>query len=425
MAEIIAKESPFTPGKPVQPEYFVSRIKEIQNLETLGFDSKSISLPLEARERIKGIQRLERAAGQTALGKNENVFIIGQYGTGKSSLASFVRYLAEKEYSLIGSYCFLGGVKTLEDMMGVIFQRLLQDCKDKSLFDKLRSLFSGYIKGLTILGVGVEFSKDKEKLRTLVNNFIPILRNVWDEIRESGKKGLILILDDLNGLSDNPQFSPFLKSFVDELATSRKSLPIFLVLVGLPERRAELIKHQPSVARIFDVVDLSRMSEVETREFFEGMFNRKNITVEKKALSLMAKLSGGFPMLMHEIGDAVFWQDKDNHISEKDAKQGIMEAARTVGKKYIDPQISKVLRSKTYSSILLRIGKKLPLGGAFKRQELLKEIPADEQKNLDNFLNRIKKLGIVDDAEVKGEYRFVNSLFHLYVWYEAKGKALT
>lgn len=84
-----------------------------------------------------------------------------------------------------------------------------------------------------------------------------------------------------------------------------------------------------------------------------------------------------------------------------------------------------VLRSKTYSSILWRIGKKLPLGGSFKRQELLKEIPANEQKNLDNFLNRIKKLGIVDDADVRGEYRFVNPLFHLYVWYEAKSKSKT
>jgi len=396
MTDILTKESPFTPGKPVQPEYFVARAKEIQ--------------------------RLDRAVRQTVSGRNENIFISGQRGIGKSSLAGFVRFLAEKEYSLVGSHCYLGGINNLESMIGAIFQRLLQDCTDKSLFDRLRKGFSNYIKGVTLFGVEVEFTKDEDKLRTLVSNFIPILRKVCDEIKESRKKGLILILDDLNGLTDVPQFSPFIKSFVDELATSGRPLPIFLVLAGLPERREEMIKHQPSVARIFDIVDLSTMSYVESREFFEGMFYRKNITVTKNALSLMAKVSGGFPMLMHEIGDAVFWQDTDSNIDIRDAKQGIEEAARTVGKKYIDPQISKVLRSKTYSSILWRIGKKLPIGGAFKRQELLKEIPADEQKNLDNFLNRIKKLGIVDDAEVKGEYRFVNPLFHLYVWYEAKSK---
>ncbi len=396
MAEITAKESPFSPGRPVQPEYFVARIKEIQ--------------------------RLERAIRQTVSGRNENIFITGQRGIGKSSLALFIRYLAEKEYSLIGSHCYLGGVRSLDEMMGVTFQKLLQDCADKSLFDKLREIFDDYIAELKFFGMGVEFTKDKSKLHTLSNNFLPALRKIYDEAKKNGKKGLILILDDLNGISDVPQFSQFLKSRVDELATSEKPLPILLILVGLPERRDELIKHQPSIARIFDVVDLPTMSQSESEEFFLSMFEQQNVKVTSDALYLMVGLSGGFPMLMHEVGDSVFWQDTDNHINESDAKQGITEAARNVGKKYIDPQISKVLRNKTYSSILWRVGKKLPLGATFKRQELLKKVPEKEQKNLDNFLRRIKKLGIVDDSEVRGEYRFVNPLYHLYIWYETKNR---
>ena len=397
MVDINAKESPFSPGRPVQPEYFVARIKEIQ--------------------------RLERAVRQTVSGRNENIFITGQRGIGKSSLAGFIRYLAEKEHNLIGSHCFLGGVRSLGDMMRVIFQRLLQDCTDKSMFDKLRGVFSSYIKELTFFGVGVEFTRDKSELQTLVDNFLPVMRNVYDQILSNGRKGLVLILDDLNGISDVPQFSQFLKSFVDELATSGKPLPIFLVLVGLPERRNELIKHQPSVARIFDVVDLPTMNQSESEEFFHGMFGKEDITLTSEALSMMVGLSGGFPMRLHEVGDAVFWQDSDMRIDESDAINGITEAARTVGKKYIDPQISTVLRSKTYTSILRKISE-MPsgFGATFGRQQVLQEIPKKEQKNLDNFLRRIKKLGIIDDTETKGEYKFVNPLYHLYVWYEAKNK---
>ena len=400
MADILTKESPFTPGKPVQPEYFVARTKEIQ--------------------------RIERAVRQTISGRNENIFISGQRGIGKSSLAGFVRSLAEKEYSLVGSHCHLGGINNLEEMMGAIFQRLLQDCTDKSLFDKLKKGFSNYIKGVTLFGVEVEFTKDKRELQTLVNNFIPILRKITDEVKDSGKKGLLLILDDLNGLTDIPQFSPFLKSFVDELATSGKPLPIFLVLVGLPERRDEMIKHQPSVARIFDIIDLPLMDESESREFFGKTFAQESIAVSSEALSLMVQLSGGYPMLMHEVGDAVFWQDTDNNIDLHDAVPGIEEAARNVGRKYIGTQVANVLRNKIYSSILLRMGEKLPIGVTFKRQELLKEDASEkERKNLDNFLSKIKRLGIMKDAQVRGEYTFVNPLYHLYVWYEAKGKAPT
>jgi len=69
----------------------------------------------------------------------------------------------------------------------------------------------------------------------------------------------------------------------------------------------------------------------------------------------------------------------------------------------------------------MRIGKKSPIGTKFTRQELLKDnAPEKEQKNLDNFLNKIKKLGIMEDAETRGEYKFVNPLYHLYLWYEAE-----
>jgi len=397
MADINTKESPFSPGKPVQPEYFVARIKEIQ--------------------------RLERAIRQTVSGRNENIFITGQRGIGKSSLAGFIRYLAEKEHSLIGSHCFLGGVRSLEDMMGVIFQRLLQDCADKTLFDRLKDLFGRYVRSVTFFGMGVEFTKDKSELRTLVDNFLPVMRKIYNEVKENGRKGLLLILDDMNGISDVPQFSQFLKSFVDELATSGKPLPIFLVLVGLPERRDELIKHQPSVARIFDVVDLPPMSNSESEDFFVNMFNIQNITVTSDALSLMVVLSGGLPMLIQEVGDAVFWQNTDDMISITDAIRGSQQAATTVGMKYIAPQISKILRSKTYASILRTIHKKAPLGGRFNRQQILEALPPTEQRNLDNFLQRGRKLGIIQIMETLGEYKFVNPLHQLYAWSEARNKA--
>lgn len=388
MAEVRIKESPFSPGRPVQPEYFVARIKEIQ--------------------------RLERSMGQTISGRNENVFITGPRGIGKSSLASFIRFVAEKEHDLIGTHCFLGGVRSLDEMVRVIFQKLLQDCMDKSIFDKLKGVFGGYIKSVTLFGTGIEFTKDKGALQTLVDNFLPLMRKIYDQMQPNGKKGLILILDDLNGITDVPQFSQFLKSFVDELATSGKPLPILLILVGLPERRDELIKHQPSVARIFDIVELPVMTRSESEDFFKEMFGRQNVTVSSDALATMVQLSGGFPMLMHEVGDAVFWQDKDNYIDGGDALGGILEAAQIVGKKYVDPQISSLLKSKRYASILSKISW-MELGGTFARQDIFKWVPEKEQNNLDNFLRRSRELGIIEAAGTRGEYKFVNPLYHLYM----------
>lgn len=138
MVDIKTKESPFSPGRPVPVEYFITHHKEIE--------------------------RIERAIRQTATGRNENIFIAGERGIGKSSLAGFARYVAQKEYGLLGSHCFLGGVNTVEGMTGVIFQRLLQDCTDKSIFDRLWGIFSDYAKQLTLFGLSIEFTKDAGKL---------------------------------------------------------------------------------------------------------------------------------------------------------------------------------------------------------------------------------------------------------------------
>jgi energy-coupling factor transporter ATP-binding protein EcfA2 len=401
MADINVKESPFTPGRPVPVEYFVARRNEIE--------------------------RLERAIRQASSGRNENIFITGERGIGKSSLAWFMRYLAEKEYGFVGAHCLLGGARTLEEVMKAVFQRFLEGCVDKSIFDKLKGIFNEYIKGVTLFGVGVEFTDNKAELHTLVNNFLPALRKIYDSVAENGKKGLLLILDDLNGITvELPDFSLFLKSFVDGLATSGKPLPLLLILVGIEQRREDLMKHQPSVARIFDVVDLPVMNEHECKEFFTETFGKKLIAVADDALSLMVKMAGGYPMLMHEVGDAVFWQDKDNQIDIKDARTGISEAARNVGRKYIGTQVESVFRNKTYSSILVRMGRKLPIGTTFKRKDLLKEsVSVEEQKNLDNFLGKVKQLGIMGDAEAHGEYRFVNPLYHLYMWYMDQAQSKT
>ena len=395
MVDIKTKESSFSPGRPVPVEYFVARHKEIE--------------------------RIERAIRQTASGRNENIFITGERGIGKSSLASFARYLAEKDYNFVGAHCPLGAARGLEDVARTVFQSFMEGCVEKTVFEKLRGIFQKYIKDITLFGVGVEFTDDKSDLRGLVDNFLPALRKIYDETQQDGKKGLLLILDDLNGITNVPEFSRFLKSFVDGLATSHRPLPLLLILVGIPERREDLLINQPSVARIFDIVDLPLMSEAECKEFFSKTFGKKMITVADDALSLMVQMAGGYPMLMHEVGDAVFWQDEDNRIDKQDARRGIIEAARNVGKKYIGPQVENVFRNRTYSSILLRMGKMPKIGANFNRQELLREsAPEKERRNLDNFLNKAKKLGIITDANVRGEYRFVNPLYHLHIWYIAK-----
>ena len=80
--------------------------------------------------------------------------------------------------------------------------------------------------------------------------------------------------------------------------------------IGLPEIRDSLSRLQPPLMRIFRVVSVEKLSDAEVKEFFEKAFKKVNMEVEPEALEDMVKFSSGLPILMHEIGDAVFGMTK-------------------------------------------------------------------------------------------------------------------
>jgi hypothetical protein len=58
----------------------------------------------------------------------------------------------------------------------------------------------------------------------------------------------------------------------------------------------------------------------------------------------------------------------------------------------------------------------------FVRKEIAKRLTEDEKRVLDNFLGRMKDLGVVRSGEHAGEYIFANNLFRLYMALESVSK---
>ncbi|GAI66280.1 unnamed protein product, partial [marine sediment metagenome] len=197
----------------------------------------------------------------------------------------------------------------------------------------------------------------------------------------------------------------------------------FIMLIGLPEKRGILYGLQPSLARVYRVIEIEKLSDEEVLEFLSQAFESANIKVEKEAMDLMVIFSSGLPLLMHEIGDATFWIDTDGIIDKKDTLQGILTAAENVGQKYLVPKVYKSIRSPLYRSILrkFRDGEKLHPRN-FKKKEVEARLTDREKKVFPDFLRRMKKLGVVEvDIEGgAGAYRFVNEIYPVYIWMESE-----
>jgi predicted CopG family antitoxin len=393
---LVAKEtsSPFTPGIPVPIEFFVGRLQEINQLR----------------------QRLTNAAS----GRIEVGFLAGERGIGKSSLAAFARTLFERQHRALGVHAFLGGVTRLDELARTVFDRLLKVSAEKSWSDKIRELFGKHVKTVDLFGINMEFAAETDDLQRLVHGFAPAFRAVIDRLRPE-LSVTFLVLDDINGLAAAPAFANWLKSLVDEIATSQAPLPLLLLLVGMEERRQELLRVQPSLARVLDVIEIRPWSADETGAFFVKAFQNVAMAIEPAALDLLVEFAGGLPVFAHEIGDAAFNCDTDKRIDTSDADSAITTAAAIIGRKYLEPQVVAAVRSPRYRSILRRLARD-SLSVRFQRGDVLKRLSSEEQRVFDNLLRRMTKLGVIcrDPEEGPGAYRFTRQLHQVYFWMEAE-----
>jgi hypothetical protein len=388
-------KSPFYPGQPVPLELFVGRRDLIDRIMTRG-------------------------AMQVAQGKPVALYVQGEYGIGKSSLAGYVQALAEKQQGLHGIYASMGGVKDLTELAVAVMEATLRSgALAPGRADKIRTWLAKYIGKPEFFG----FSYDVGALRQDAPSFsthigmLGFLSEVKARLEETGVKGLFLVLDEINGISANPQFAYFIKGLVDTNAMAQPPVPLLLMLCGVEERRGEMIRHHPPIDRIFDVVDTEPLNDAETGEFFSKAFESVQMKASPEALEILIRYSAGFPKIMHLIGDAVYWSDADGIVNADDALTGTLRAAEEVGRKYVDQQVYKALRSKDYHSILKKIGK---LGGpgalAFTKSSVASGLSDSEKRKFNNFLPRMKRLSVIRAGDVPGEYVFTHRMVQLYIW---------
>lgn len=389
----IKEYSPFQPGVPVKPGMFVGRVDQISEIE----------------KHLK----------QVRAGRQQNVFLIGDRGLGKTSLASFISQYAENKYNLLSVHTFLGGVGSLDEIVKKVFDQLLKRTEKESFSKKVKGLFGKNVEEVGLFGISLKFNPPADKLTALRKEFPEALSHFLDAIKNE-KSGLLIILDDINGTLDNEGFANWFKSMADKIAVTFTEFPVFFMLIGLPQKRDQLFAQQPSLMRVFQILEIEKLNDTEVSTFFTQSFDDANIPVTEKALKQMVAYSSGLPVLMQEIGDSTFWEDTDGEIDIKDASKGILEASNRIGKKYLDPTFYSAVRSPRYKSIIRKIGKDIKF--EFTKAEIEADLTSDERRVLHNFLKKLKELGIISQPSElpRGCYRFVNRLYPVYLFMEAQ-----
>ena len=388
-AEIdLDRESPFEPGKPAPPNLFIGRQKTINKI--LRYTNKVLK------------------------GNTQHFFLTGKRRMGKTSVAEYVANNL-KEENIIVAYVSNKGNESVEQLTLNIIESLFSQLPKDPIKNKISNWFGEHIESIEIKGNKIKIKADKNLSESFKDNFQDHIKKIYeDELKDLGKKGIFIIIDDINGLSKTKEFVNWYKRFADTIAVSDNyKIPLYMLLAGYPDKFDNLVQQEESFGSIFhhDYIDVLTNKDVSI--FFRKMFNQENITISDKALEIMVTFSSGLPLMMQQIGESVFWEIEEDIITEDIAIQGIINAANEIGNKQIRPILNQI-KSENYEPILEKLVENRLT--SFKRSEVNKLMKNTSENVIKNFLYKMVDLEIFEQIGHKnsGKYKFSNTLYYTY-----------
>ena len=132
MADLNKPRNPFLPGQPATVDLFVGRRAQIDHL-------------------------LQRGVRQTALGKPTALFIEGEYGIGKSSLANYCLQAAEQEFGLLGVSASMAGQSELVGAAEAMLKALVPAAhRNKPLWLRVKDRLGRFVDSAELFGVSLK-----------------------------------------------------------------------------------------------------------------------------------------------------------------------------------------------------------------------------------------------------------------------------
>lgn len=385
----ITKQSPFTPGTIVDPKDFVGREDIIENI-------------------VKYIPTV-------ISGKNRNFYVVGNRGIGKSSLSYYLASFLEENYSIIPIYISNEEINDLNSLIFHLVQDLLDKIGNKNWAKTIIQSFGDNIEQVGFLSASLKFTPKENYLDGLVNSFNVFIKDVANNIGDNN--GILIIIDDINGLSDTPEFVNWFRGMMHKLTFDYDGeIPVSFLLTSYPENLVKLQNHNESFNRLFYHYNLQLLSEESVSLFFTEKLNKAGITCSDDILELMVQCSYGIPLVMQEIGDNIYWLcDQSKHINLSIALNGIENAANIIRDRYLNSLIS----DENYFKVLQIISKNVDSDNLtkFNTDDVKKELKQDELIILNAFIQEASEKEIITQISHfdNNVYKFNNPLYMVYI----------
>lgn len=229
---------------------------------------------------------------------------------------------------MVGIHVYNDGIHNIDDLMNNIVEKLLNEIKNESWAGKIIDLFKENIENVGFLGSSIKFTPHNPNVtKDIKDSFDRFIVNMIDNFE--GKRGLFIVIDDINGFCETPDFANWYKSFADTIATNyQRPIPLIMMLTSHPKVSKALYSHNPSFNRIFIYNKINFLKKEDVKHFFVKRFGSQNTEIDDDALNLMVEFTAGSPLMMQNMGDCIFWMNNSDIISKNVVLDSIKQAKK-------------------------------------------------------------------------------------------------
>lgn len=287
------------------------------------------SEPINTIELLKGRQDELDEIRRALFAKGRHIFIYGDRGIGKSSLAQTAAYVYQ---SSDASIIQIGCTKT-STFLGIM------ESIAKRLIDSLDAIEKQTKASLNLKIINFEYSEkhSQRPIASSIKNMDDAL-DVISDIKEIHSDKPIIVIDEFDAITNKDErflFAEFLKKMGD----SGVYVPI--IFSGIATSLDDLLGGHLSSIRQLKPIELKPISWDSRWDILVEALEAFNVTFDEEIKYRVAGISDGFPYYVHLITENLLWAVFDDDSTSHEASQAHYIKALEGAVKAVQEQIRK------------------------------------------------------------------------------------
>jgi hypothetical protein len=259
----------------------------------------SPTAPIQLEENLYGRGKQLRIIKQALYAPGRSIFIYGDRGVGKTSLAHTVAF---KQQSANRDPVFLAcsPQATFSSIMSDAIRGLQKSTDGRS---KQSTAHKGTLGLPGVASYQVDYTR--ERVDSTVDPSMDLNRVIAILTEIGGKEDSVIVIDEFDRIASDAERSYF-ADFIKQIGDQR--IGIRFVFCGVGESLEKLLGAHGSCYRYLESIELPRLSWDARWEIIDRAASALRVTVGDRARFRIAAISDGFPHYVHLVCEKLFWE---------------------------------------------------------------------------------------------------------------------